>query len=133
MKTDQTDASIILASESPRRRALLTQAGICLKVVPSHIDEGTFPVTSPRSYVRRLAEAKAGAVSKIHPNSWVIGADTVVFLDNMILEKPKTPEEARSMLEKLSGTTHQVHTGFCICCRSRPTRRRPSPMSRSSP
>jgi septum formation protein len=117
--------SIILASESPRRRELLKQAGICFSVVPSSIDERAVAMASsksnggsPESYVRNLAEAKAMDVSEAYPDSWVIGADTIVTIDGSILEKPDSPDDARSMLQQLSGRTHQVFTGYCICCQS---------------
>ena len=120
------DPLIILASESPRRRELLKQAGICFSVIPSGIDEGAIAMASPdahlrcpESHVRLLAEAKAMDVSNAYPDSWVIGADTIVTIDGSILEKPDSPRQARSMLQQLSGCTHQVFTGYCICCRSR--------------
>ena len=120
------DPLIILASESPRRRELLQQAGICFSVIPSSIDERATAMASPaarlgcpESHVRHLAEAKATDVSKAYPAGWVIGADTIVAIDGSILEKPGSHREARSMLQRLSGCTHQVFTGYCICCRSK--------------
>jgi len=64
-----------------------------------------------------LAESKAGDMSEKYPDSWVIGADTIVFIDGTILGKPGSRAEARTMLKILSGKTHQVLTGYCICCR----------------
>ena len=120
------DLPIILASESPRRRDLLEQAGICFSVIPSSIDERAVTKASagnhagsPEFHVRQLAEAKALDVSGAHPDNWVIGADTIVTIDGTILEKPGSLQEARSMLQQLNGRTHQVFTGYCICCRSR--------------
>lgn len=118
MDKNPLDPFIILASESPRRRALLEQAGICFTVIPSSIDERALSMASPEAHVRCLAKAKARDVSKEYPDSWVIGADTIVAIDGAILEKPDSPKEARSMLRRLSGCTHQVFTGYCICCRS---------------
>ena len=109
--------SIILASESPRRRYLLEQAGLTFSVVPSTVDEGGVPVGPLEDHVRRLAEAKAREVSELHPKSWVIGADTLVLINDAVLGKPDTPAQARRMLETLSGATHRVLTGYCICCK----------------
>ena len=109
---------IILASESPRRRRLLKQAGLEFTVIPSSFDEDTVPVCSPETYVRILAQAKADDVSKRFPDSWVIAADTVVLIDGLILAKPSSPREARCMLLRLSGRTHRVYTGFTICQRN---------------
>ena len=106
---------IILASKSPRRRYLLKKAGLEFTVIPSEVDENAAILSDPESYVRSLAEAKAGDISDRYPDSWIIGADTVVFIDNTILGKPATRDQARAMLESLSAKTHQVHTGYCIC------------------
>jgi nucleoside triphosphate pyrophosphatase len=111
--------ALILASKSPRRRYLLKKAGFAVTVVPSRIDERTIPVAAPAKYVRRLAEAKAGDVSVRYPESWVIGADTIVLIDGTILGKPKSQKDARQMLERLSGKTHQVLTGYAVCCGER--------------
>jgi len=118
MGENQAEPSVILASESPRRRELLTQAGVCFEVIPSSIDEDAFTMAAPEGYVRSLAEAKATAVARLYPRSWVIGADTIVHLDGAVLGKPDAPCEARTMLRQLSGRTHQVFTGYCVCCRS---------------
>ena len=107
---------LILASQSPRRRYLLEQAGLEFSVISSSFDESSVRLTSPDSYVRQLAESKAKEISAKYPASWVIGADTIVFIDGTILGKPGSKTEARSMLKRLSGKTHQVLTGYCICC-----------------
>jgi len=117
MDTDPKSRSLILASQSPRRRYLLEQAGLTFEVVPSRIDEGQFDLTSPVQYVRRLAEAKSTDVAKIYAHAWVIGADTVVLIDGTVLGKPADRQDARAMLQRLSGRTHQVYTGYNICCR----------------
>ena len=106
---------LILASKSPRRRYLLKQAGVEFTVIPSSFDESTIPETSPDDFVRILSEAKAGVVSEQHPQSWVIGADTIVVVDDTILGKPASKAEARSMLKTLSGRVHRVLTGFSLC------------------
>lgn len=116
-KTDTP--SIILASKSPRRRYLLKQAGLAFSVIPSSVDESRVTPGSPQHYVQELAELKAEDISARYPDSWVIGADTIVVIDGAILGKPGSRDEAREMLNRLSGRTHQVYTGYCICCRSR--------------
>jgi len=116
-KTD-ADPNLILASKSPRRRYLLKQAGLSFMVIPGNFDESTVPMSSPPEYVRKLAEAKAIDVARQHPNSWVIGADTMVSIGDRILGKPVSDNDARGMLQRLSDRTHQVYTGYCICRRS---------------
>ncbi|MFH0996724.1 MAG: nucleoside triphosphate pyrophosphatase [Pseudomonadota bacterium] len=106
---------LILASKSPRRRFLLKQAGVEFTVIPSSFDESTIPETSPDVFVRILAQAKSGVVSEQHPHSWVIGADTIVVVDDTILGKPSSMAEARAMLTTLSGRVHRVLTGFSLC------------------
>jgi septum formation protein len=107
---------LILASKSPRRRYLLKQAGLSFAVIPSGIDEKGFHDFPPDIYVKTLAQSKATDISKKYPESWVIGADTIVVLDSHVLEKPRNKNEARIMLKQLSGTDHEVLTGYCICC-----------------
>jgi septum formation protein len=109
-------ASLILASKSPRRKHLLEQAGLKFSVIPSDFDETSVAMPDPASYVRALAEFKALDISHKHPDSWVIGADTLVLIDNRILGKPGSDDEAREMLKRLSGKRHQVLTGYCISC-----------------
>lgn len=116
MKKPANDPRLILASQSPRRRYLLTQAGLEFSVIPSRFEERTVTPSPPESYARHLAEHKALDVSAQYPDSWIIGADTIVFIDGTILGKPNSRSEARTMLSCLSGRTHQVLTGYCICC-----------------
>ena len=116
MKKPVNGPGLILASQSPRRRYLLEQAGIEFSVIPSSFDENSVKPSSPDVYVRQLAESKARDISEQYADSWVIGADTIVFIDGNILGKPDSRVEARSMLERLSGKTHHVLTGYCICC-----------------
>jgi septum formation protein len=112
---------LILASQSPRRRYLLEQAGLTFAVVPSLFDEDTVQLSDPADYVKTLAEAKADKVARDYPDSWVLGADTIVTLFSAILGKPGTPREARQMLERLSGQSHCVYTGYAIVCKNRET------------
>jgi len=118
MQNHRQQTNIILASQSPRRRYLLEQAGLSFSVVVSGIDENAVPVTDPDHYARTLAEAKADEVADRYPDNWIIGADTIVLIDGMILGKPDSRDGARKMLKRLSGQTHQVITGYCICCKS---------------
>jgi len=115
MKKPVNCPGLILASNSPRRRYLLAQAGLKFSVVPSEFNESSVILSSPESYVKCLAEAKARDISDKYPDNWIIGADTIVFIDNSILGKPVSWADARRMLNMLSGRTHQVHTGYCIC------------------
>ena len=108
--------TIILASQSPRRVALLKQMGIDCLVMPADIDEMPLSGEPPSDYVLRLAEQKASAiVTKLngqHANLLILAADTTVALGNAIFGKPENEADAFNMLKKLSGSTHQVHTAI---------------------
>ena len=104
---------IILASGSPRRRELLSQAGIDYIVKPADIEETTEEVL-PSKVVEDLSRQKSIAVSKENPGLIVLAADTVVAFDDKILGKPRDEEDAFNMLTALSGRTHQVYTGVTI-------------------
>jgi septum formation protein len=106
---------LILASRSPRRYELLKQMGIDFEVIPSRVEEENLVQNeSPRDHVLRLSDAKALDVGRQYPNDWVIGADTIVTINGVILGKPKTPEEALVMLGRLSGQEHQVLSGIAV-------------------
>jgi len=105
---------IILASQSPRRRRLLEAAGLSFRVIPSQVQEENFEAADPEAYAKTLAQAKAKDVAEKHPESWVIGADSIVLIDGKILEKPSSISDARRMMALLSGKTHQVLTGYAI-------------------
>lgn len=107
--------ALVLASASPRRQALLGQLGVRFVVVPAHIDESWAPGELALDYVRRLAREKAHAVRDQHAGSAVLAADTSVVLDGDILGKPRDHFHALGMLARLSGRTHQVITGVCLC------------------
>jgi len=106
---------LILASASPRRAEILRSAGIAFNVLSSAVDETPMPGEPPQDLVQRLAFAKADLVAAraVGP-AIVIAADTVVVLEGEILGKPRTSEDARQMLEKLSGRTHTVLTGVTL-------------------
>src|SRR5690349_20333980 len=106
--------TLILASASPRRSELLGNAGIAFTVEPAHVAEQALPEEQPLAYARRLARDKARAIFAKHPDSVVLGADTIVVADAHLLEKPGDAEDAARMLGLLSGRSHQVITGVCI-------------------
>jgi septum formation protein len=110
---------LILASKSPRRKYLLEQAGLEFSVLPSEVDEDEITVTEPDHYVKYLAEAKAKDISEKYPENWILGADTIVLIDGMILGKPGSKQDAFAMLKRLSGRTHIVYTGFCLICKKK--------------
>ena len=118
MQKGNEDLQLILASQSPRRRHLLEQAGLSFSVIPSRFDEKSVGETSPVAYVRTAGEGKARDVSIRYPLSWVIGADTIVLINGDVLGKPGSEQDARSMLQRLSGKTHKVLTGYAIFCRA---------------
>jgi septum formation protein len=106
---------LILASSSPRRAEILANAGLPFSVLSSAVDESPHPGETPAALVQRLANAKADLVTAraVGP-AIVLGADTVVVLDDKILGKPRSTEEAHHMLQKLSGRTHSVLTGVAL-------------------
>lgn len=107
---------LILASQSPRRKYLLEQAGIRFAVEPADIEEKMLGSESPEAYVKRLSMEKARFVASRHPDAWILGADTVVVIDDKILEKPDSIDHAAAMLKRLSNRVHTVYTGFTLCC-----------------
>ena len=105
---------VILASQSPRRRDLLAKAGVPFSIVIRDTEELKDAALPPRELCLHNARAKAEAVFREHPDSTIIGADTLVFLDGLPLGKPQDAEEARTMLRMLSGRTHHVCTAVSI-------------------
>ncbi len=107
-------ARLILASASPRRRELLAGLGVTFDVVVADVTEHEHPEAEPRSMVAHNAALKADWVAARHPDAWVLGADTTVFIDQRVLNKPRDLADARAMLKQLSGRTHTVFTGVAL-------------------
>ena len=105
---------IILASKSKRRHDLLKKTGIDFEVIESRLDESLIKNNNPKLYCQELAKLKAQTVLNKKPTSTVIGADTIVYLNEKILEKPQNYNEAFRMLRMLSGEIHSVYTGVSI-------------------
>jgi len=113
-----TDSNLlVLASASPRRRDLLTRAGLRFEILPADVPEEMRAGEAPRMLVERLAAEKAASVRDrlpAQPRRLVLGSDTVVVLDADILGKPRDPEHAVAMLRRLAGRTHTVWTGVAV-------------------
>lgn len=112
--------TLILASGSPRRQELLREAGIEFAVHPSHISEDRNPGEAAIHYALRLAREKAEAVASLFPRDFVLGADTIVVIDEEILGKPQEANDAARMLRLLSGRLHQVTTAVSVIAPGRP-------------
>jgi septum formation protein len=106
---------LILASASPRRSELLRKARIVFRVEPAHVPEEHTVGEDPQAYAIRLATEKARTIAAEHSSDFVLGADTIVLCDAHILEKPSDEADAARMLRLLSGRTHEVTTGVCLC------------------
>lgn len=105
---------LVLASASPRRHELLRNAGISFIVQPADIDETPLPSEPPLECAQRLAREKALSVSRTRSQNLVLGADTIVVIDEAILGKPVDADDAVRMLRLLSGRVHRVITGVCL-------------------
>jgi septum formation protein len=113
---------LILASSSPRRKELLENLRLNFEISSSDADESFSETLSPADAVMELASRKSGTVAQNFPDCFVIGSDTVVVHDGMILGKPESGQEALKMLKKLSGDTHSVYTGVSIISPEKETR-----------
>ncbi len=109
-----TNARLILASASPRRRKMLSKIGLDFEVLAAKVDEVPLDGESPQKFVQRAAIDKASDIAAQHPDAWVLGADTIVVCQGEILGKPKDASEAQRMLMRLAGQMHKVLTGFCL-------------------
>jgi septum formation protein len=112
MKLELT--KLILASGSPRRAEILNAVGWKFDKIVADVDETEFDGENPSDYVMRLAKTKAEVIAANHKNATVLGADTTVVIDNQILGKPLDFDDARRMLQMLSGKTHEVLTGVAV-------------------
>jgi septum formation protein len=112
---------LLLASASPRRAQLLKAIGVPFEVAPANVDETPGAAEPPESYVERLAAAKAHAVAMAHRGRLVLGADTTVTVEGVILGKAEDESDARQMLERLAGRAHEVHTGVALVRDANPT------------
>ncbi|HTQ29582.1 MAG TPA: Maf family protein [Opitutaceae bacterium] len=109
-----TAPELILASASPRRRELLARLGVPFTIVVAGVTEHEAPDADPHAMVAHNAALKAEWVAARHPDAYVLGADTTVFLDGVVLNKPADLAEARAMLRRLAGRTHTVFTGLAL-------------------
>jgi septum formation protein len=116
---DESAVQVILASQSPRRRDLLNLIGITHTVRPADIDETPLPGERPLVVVERLARAKAARIAADASDALVIAADTIVVIDDHILNKPVDVHDARRMLRTLQGRRHDVYTAVCVTCDGR--------------
>jgi septum formation protein len=112
--TSSLSSHFILASASPRREELLRSVGLKFKIIPADVDETYLNGETPRTHVRRLSGNKAQVIADRYPKALVLGADTIVVIDGLILGKPKNKKQAREMLQRLSNRRHTVLTGFSI-------------------
>lgn len=110
---------LILASASPRRRELMTMAGLEFQCDVADVDETLPDDILPDTAVQMLSLKKASAVADSHRDDTVVGSDTLVVLDGEILGKPADENDAKNMLCRLSGRTHTVYTGVAIVCGNR--------------
>ncbi len=115
-------AELILASASPRRSELLAALGLPFRCVPASIDEASAPQEAPEALCCRLSLEKAQAILRDFPDATVIGADTIVVLDGMILGKPTSPADAIAMLRALRGRPHEVLSAVSVCQTGAPPR-----------
>ena len=105
---------IILASKSPRRKELFSLITPDFEIIPAVVEERADKTLPPQEYVCELARHKAEEIAGKYPYDTVIGADSVVVVNNEILGKPRDEADAKRMLRLLSGTEHSVLTGVCI-------------------
>src|SRR5215207_8295577 len=114
MTDARTPPPIILASQPPRRAALIARLELTFDVLPAAIDESYFPHESPPDHAARLAREKAQVIARTHPHALVVGSDTIVVVDGDVLGKPRDRAHAVEMLMRLSGREHEVCTGVAV-------------------
>lgn len=114
-----SEVSVILASSSPRRRQLLDLVGIRHRVIPADTDESYLPGEIPEAHAERLAREKVAKIAALEPDALVIGADTIVVVDGVVLGKPRDVADAARMLHLLSGRSHTVMTAVAASYQGR--------------
>lgn len=112
----RVEKRIILASGSPRRKDFFRDLGFEFEVITADVDETPHPGEQPEAFCCRMALNKAGAVAVLHPEAWVVGADTIVVIGERILGKPLDEDGALVMLGELNGNKHSVLTGYALVC-----------------
>ncbi|MGA0544800.1 Maf family protein [Brevundimonas sp. VNH65] len=116
--TDRSEARLILASRSAARRELLTQAGVPFIAEDAGVDEDAVKAASghlaPAELAEELARAKALAVSRRHPDAWVLGADQTLAFDGGLISKARSLEAARARLSQMRGRPHELHSGLAL-------------------
>jgi septum formation protein len=105
---------LILASQSPRRAELLRMLALDFEIMPADIDERYLRHEAPPAHAQRLAREKALVIAEAHADALVVGSDTVVVIDRLVLGKPKSADDAVAMLMRLQGRTHRVATGIAV-------------------
>lgn len=106
--------SLILASRSPRRAELLSRLGLSFDIIPAEIDESYRGDEMPAVHAERLAREKAIAIARQYPHALVIGSDTIVIIDDVVLGKPADRDEAVRMLRRLADREHEVYTAVAV-------------------
>ena len=115
----KNNKKIILASKSPRRIEILKMIGLDFDIAPSKLDEKIKINLKGKSFAEYWSKEKAKLISNQNPKALVIGADTIVLLNNQILGKPKDKNDSKNMLMLLSGNLHEVVTGITLICKNR--------------
>ena len=113
-RSDSHPLQLILASASPRRSELLERIGLKFRICPADVEEYNLPDDGPAQMVLHNAGLKADALTTDFPDALVLGSDTTVALDGIVLNKPVDLEDARSMLKQLSGRSHTVYTSIAL-------------------
>jgi septum formation protein len=110
----EVQQALVLASASPRRKEILENLGFEFEVLPSDVDESEVPWADPVKTAKLLAEIKGVDAQRSRPRKKIVAADTIVLLDGRVMGKPSDRDDARMMLERLSGNMHEVVTGIAL-------------------
>ena len=118
LRWNNLDRNLILASKSPRRKEILTNMGLTFTIQPPTIqdEESYIRIERIEDSVRELAQAKARSIAEHAKTSLVLGSDTVVVIDNKVIGKPLHYDDAKEMLQQLSGRAHKVYSGVALVC-----------------